>query len=342
MAAVLQCGVISLSRAPPGALHPVLEVLGITGPIYVAILLGYLATRFGVFSKSDMRVLGRFVLNFALPALLFHAMATRPIGALANGPYLLAYAAGSFLLIGASLLWGRATAKPPIARVFHAMGMTCSNSGFVGYPILLLTLPQVAGIALALNMIVENLFEIPFLLALAERQRVGAGSWWQTARRSLARLGSTPMIVGLAAGVVVSALAWTPPAAVVRAIDLFSATSAALSLFVIGGTLVGLPLGGMARRVAPVAFGKLVLHPLAVWGAMMALPYAGLALAPELRTAAVLLAAMPMLSIFTIFAQPHGQEDFAAPALLVATIASFFSISALLWLLGPFPGLPSP
>ena len=31
------------------------------------------------------------------------------------------------------------------------MGMTCANSGFVGYPILLLTLAPVAGVVLALQ-----------------------------------------------------------------------------------------------------------------------------------------------------------------------------------------------
>ena len=48
-----------------------LDILAIIAPIYIAILIGYLMTRAGIFAKADMRVFGRFVINLALPALLF-------------------------------------------------------------------------------------------------------------------------------------------------------------------------------------------------------------------------------------------------------------------------------
>jgi len=44
-----------------------LHTLAITGPIYLVIALGFLAGHFGVFSKSDRRVLGTYVAKFALP-----------------------------------------------------------------------------------------------------------------------------------------------------------------------------------------------------------------------------------------------------------------------------------
>jgi predicted permease len=100
-----------------------------------------------------------------------------------------------------------------------------------------------------------------------------------------------------------------------------------VALFVIGGSLVGLKLAGVRRDLAWVAMGKLILHPLAVFTLLWLLP----PIAPELRIAAVLFAAMPMLSIYPVVAQKYGLEGFTAAALLVTTIASFFSISALLW-----------
>ena len=54
-----------------------LDILAITGPIYLCIALGWLATRAGLFARADMRVLGRFVLYIALPALLFDAVGKR-------------------------------------------------------------------------------------------------------------------------------------------------------------------------------------------------------------------------------------------------------------------------
>ena len=117
-----------------------LDILGITGPIYLAIALGYLCTRQGLFTKSDMQVFGKFTLNLALPALLFNALSQRRVGEILNAQYILAYTLGSLLVIVVALLWARKIkAYSPSYSAMMAMGMSCPNSGFVGYPILLLT-----------------------------------------------------------------------------------------------------------------------------------------------------------------------------------------------------------
>lgn len=43
-----------------------------------------------------------------------------------------------------------------------ALGVSVSNSGFVGYPIALTVLGEQAAVALALGMLVENLLMIPW------------------------------------------------------------------------------------------------------------------------------------------------------------------------------------
>lgn len=318
------------------------NVLAITGPICIAILIGFAATRAGLFARADMRVLGDFVFHLALPALLFNALSQRPLGEILNASYLLAYLAGSLVVLGGGYLaCRRAGGMGATVASVCAMGMTCANSGFVGYPILLLTLAPVAGVVLALNMIVENLVVIPLLLALAERGKGAAGHWREEARRGVVRLVTNPLILAIVAGVAVSALGWRLPAPAARVVDLFALSSSAVSLFAIGGMLVGLPLRGVGGAVAAIAAGKLLLHPLAVLLAVLALPYLGLpALDPSLRWAAVLSAAVPMMGIYPIIAQRYGQEDIGAGAMLVTTVASFFTLSGLLWTLTSAGALP--
>lgn len=316
-----------------------LDILAITGPIYITILIGYLTTRQGVFAKSDMRVFGKYVINLALPALLFNALSQRQIGEILNTSYVLAYLGGSLAVLVLGWLWCRRWAHlNATTSSFYVMGMTCSNSGFVGYPILLLTLAPVAGVALALNMLIENFVMIPLLLALAERGRFGAAPWYKVVGQSLARLATNPLIIGLVAGTLVSLLGWKLPEPVARTVNLFALSSSSISLLVIGGTLVGLPMHGMGRQITPIAVGKLLVHPLAVFLAISALPLLGLPpMDASLRTGAVLMAAMPMMGIYPILAQAYGQEDFSAAALLVATVLSFFTLSALLWVLRHAP-----
>ena len=180
------------------------DILGITGPIYLAIALGYFATRRGWFSKADMPVFGRFTIQIALPALLFNALSQRSVSEVLNLQYLGAYALGSLLVIGLGLWWAhRVQGHSPSYSSMMAMGMACPNSGFVGYPIMLLTLgAPVAGVALALNMVVENLLLIPVLLAVADSEGGQAGHWRQVLRQTLLGLLRNPMIWGIVGGFV--------------------------------------------------------------------------------------------------------------------------------------------
>ena len=315
-------------------MQDILAILAITTPIYLIIFLGFGLTKLGLFAKADMRVFGKFVINLALPALVFRALALHPISEIINTSYIAAYMLGSWLILGLGYLWARRVAGlAQTTSAFYAMGMTCSNSGFVGYPILLLILPSIAGVALALNMLIENLFVIPILLFLAERGR-GGSSPRRVVLESFKRLATNPLILGLLAGLVVAIFEWKLPAPLSQTINMFAAASGALSLFVIGGALVGLPVHGLGKQVLPIALGKLIVHPLMVMLCITGFTLLGLpAIEPNLRMAAILLAAMPMMGIYPTLAQAYGKEDFTAAALLVTTMASFFTLSVLMWAL---------
>ncbi|AOW15718.1 permease [Hydrogenophaga crassostreae] len=314
-----------------------LDILSITGPIYLCIAAGYASVRWNLFSKGDMRVFGKFVIDIALPALLFSALASRPLAEVFQPAYLLAYTAGSLTVLLGALLWSRlAKGKGLTESAYVAMGMTCANSGYVGYPVMLLIFGPLAGVILALNFMVENLIKLPLLFTLAdagalEGERPSLPKvLWSTAQR----LARNPMIVAIALGFGVSMLGWELPSVISRTVTLFASASGGLALFIIGGNLVGLQIKGLRGQVAGIALGKLVLHPLALWGAVSLLPMLGLpALQGDLRAAAILSAAMPMLGIYSLLAGRHGYEGFSAAALLATTAASFFSLSAILWLM---------
>ena len=55
-----------------------------------------LVTRLGLFAKADMRVFGKFVINLALPALLFNALSQRSVAEILNGQYLAALRTGQW------------------------------------------------------------------------------------------------------------------------------------------------------------------------------------------------------------------------------------------------------
>lgn len=311
------------------------DILAITFPIYAAIGLGWLIVRRGWFSGADMRVFGRYVLDIALPALLFNAVATRDLGAVFHPGYMLAFLVGGLATIALAYAWFTATGTDPQRRAVAVMGSACPNSGFIGYPMMLLAFPDLAGIILALNMLVENVVLIPVCLILMDMARDGApvalhrriaSILWGVLKR--------PMVIGLLAGLAWSLLRLPLPGPAEQLFAMLAASAAALSLVVIGGSLVGIEMQGNRLRALQTAAGKLVLHPAMVALAALALPWLGLAaLPPDLHAAVILSAAVPMFGIYPVLAQQLGLEGPASIAMITATALAFFTLSGLLlWL----------
>jgi len=313
-----------------------LQTLAITGPIYLVIALGFLEGRFGAFSKADMRVLGTFVVKFALPALIFTALSQRPVNEILNGRYVLDYAVGSLGVMFVAFAWGWwRQGKSITLSALCGLGMSCSNSGYIGYPIAVQVIgPTSAAVALAMCMVVENLLMIPLSLVIADSGGAAGAKWYRILMQSLGNLARNPIILAIVAGFVVALLGIPITGPLARTINVLAMSSTAVSLFVIGGSLVGLHLKGMVRDVSAIALGKLVLHPLAVGLMVWLVPPAD----ATLRAAAVVFAGVPMLSIYPILAQKYGFEGFCAAALLLATVLSFVTISVILWLLGSILG----
>ena len=313
-----------------------IAVLGITLPLFAAVLLGYLCVRGGLFKPTDMRLFGSFVLNVALPALLFLAVATRDARDVFNITYMAVFATGALLTIAASFIILTLLKTTPSRRAVAVMGTSCANSGFVGYPLMLLAFPDSAGQILALNMLVENFLIIPLCLVLFElsKERNGTGIIRLIGQIALNVL-RRPMVIALLLGLAVSLLRVPLPEPILRTTSLFAASASALALFTIGGALVGLPFKGHRAVAALTAAGKLLLHPALAALALAATMALGLPpLSRELATAVILSAAIPMFSIYALFAAELGHEGMASIAQVLATGASFLTLSALmLWLL---------
>lgn len=302
------------------------HVLGVTAPIYLLIAAGFAAVRLGWMAPPDMRVLGRFVAQFCVPALLFRAVSRQQLAEVLHADYLAVYAGGSLLVLVAVTLFARRVRGRPMAlAALQGLGSAGSNSAFVGYPIVQQVIGPAAGVGLALCTLVENLLVMPLALAMAD-SGTGSRGWRPVLRDTLRGLLRNPMIGAILAGLLCAASGFALPSVLDRTVGLAAAAAPPTALFVIGGSLVGLRLEGIRADLALVTAGKLLLHPLAVLAGMWLLPPAD----PALRAAALLFAAMPMLSIYPVLAQKHGHERFCAAALLAATAVSFVSISLLI------------
>jgi len=84
-----------------------LQIFNITAPIFFIISLGYGAVRFGVFRFEELRGTAKFVMKVGLPALVFFAIAAKPVNEVFDAVYLAGYAAATLAAFFIGWLFGR-------------------------------------------------------------------------------------------------------------------------------------------------------------------------------------------------------------------------------------------
>jgi predicted permease len=303
-----------------------LDILTLTTPIYLLIALGYGAVTLEIMSKEDVRALGRFVLYFAIPALLFRVMSRLTAADIANVDLLFAFAIGSFAILALAFCVARFVHGRSVQEsVLLGAGASISNSGVIGYALVEQWMGPRALVAIALAIIVENII-LAAAIAIAETGDRGGQSLTASLASSFVRLLKSPIIVGILAGALAAIVGFVPPPPVARVIDLLANALGPVALFTVGGTLVGIKVRGLIGDVSQIVLAKLALHPIAIFAALMMFP----GIDPLLKAAAITTASAPIFNIFPIIGQKFGMEKTGAAAVLMATIFSFMTVAAVL------------
>lgn len=300
-------------------------------PVFLVIGFGYVAVWRGLFSDAGVDGLMRFTQRFAIPCLLFAAIADLDLAQNFDLRLLASFYAGALAGFGAGVAGARWLFGRPwedcIAIGFCGL---FSNSVLLGLPI---SERAFGADSLAPNYAIIAIHSpfcyfigITAMEIVRNRGRTGP----QTVRAILRAMFSNALILGIAAGFAVNLSGMPVPVVVRDALDLMIRAALPAALFGLGGVLVRYRPEGDLRTVAYIVAVSLVLHPAVVWlaGSAAALP-------PEAFRAAVITAAMPPGINTYLFADMYGRaRRVAATGVLAGTAASLLSVWLWLILLG--------
>ena len=300
-------------------------------PVFLVIGCGYGLTRAGYFNPTHIDGIMRFTQGFAIPCLLFNAIAHIDLGASFDPRLLgsfysaaaLCFAAG---LAGARLIFGRDWEDAV------AIGFCClfSNSVLLGLPI---TERAYGPDALTGNFAIIA-FHAPFCYALGitamevVRNRGKPGPAF--ARAILAAMFKNALIIAILLGFAVNLSGLVIPVVVEDALGLIIRAALPGALFALGGVLTQYRPEGDLRTIAFVCGISLLLHPALTWlfGSITALKQ-------DLFRSAVLNASMAPGFNAYIFANMYGRaKRVAASSVLLATGLSLLTVWMWLLLLG--------
>ncbi|MFV0512744.1 MAG: AEC family transporter [Jhaorihella sp.] len=292
-------------------------------PVFLVIGAGYGATRAGWFSEDHIDGLMRFTQNFAIPCLLFSAIARLDLNAGFDPRLLASFYTGAFLCFAA----GMAGARWLFRRDWEdcaAIGFCClfSNSVLLGLPI---TERAYGPDSLTGNYAIIA-FHSPFCYMVGITvMEVIRGRGQSSARMLgsvLRAMFSNVLILGIALGFAFNITGLALPQAADDALGLIIRAALPGALFALGGVLVQYRPEGDLRTIAFVCAVSLMLHPSLVW-----VLGKGVGLPQDLFRSGVLTAAMAPGFNAYLFANMYGRaRRVAASSVLIATGGSSLTI----------------
>lgn len=307
------------------------EITGLVLPFFGLILLGYITARLTRQPNEAMGWLNTFIIYLALPALFFKLLSRTPVEQLARWDYVLTSMMVTYvvfaLVFAAAILIRRA---PITEATIQGLAGAYGNIGYMGPGIAILAFGEQAAVPVALIFCFENIMHFtiaPMMMALAGGDRRGAGDLALSVAQKIA---FHPFIVATAVGVAAAWVGVTPPQPVSRLIDYLAQAAAPCALFAMGVTLALRPLKRVPVELGFIVPMKLIAHPVMMYLAMSVIG----SFEPVWVYTAVLLAALPTATnVFVIAQQYSVWTERASATVLVTTVTSVGSVSALLWLI---------
>jgi hypothetical protein len=298
-------------------------LLDVILPVFLVIGFGYVAVWRGLFPIEGIDGVMRFTQNFAIPCLLFQAIANIDIGTSFNPRLLLSFYSGAAMSFALGIAGARVFFKRDwedcIAIGFCAL---FSNSVLLGLPI--------SERAYGPDSLTGNYaiiaFHSPFCYGLGitvmeiVRNRGQSGL---TLVRSVSRaMFRNALVLGILAGFAVNISGIAIPGVVDDALSLIVRAALPAALFALGGVLIQYRPEGDMKTIAMVCAIALLVHPAITWSMGKALE-----VEPELFRAGVLTAAMAPGFNAYIFANMYGRaRRVAASAVLIATASSILTV----------------
>ncbi|MEL7254357.1 MAG: AEC family transporter [Pseudomonadota bacterium] len=302
-------------------------LLDVILPVFVVIGAGYLAVWRRWFSDAGVDGLMVYTQNFAIPCLLFLAIATLDLGQSFDWRLLLSFYAGAlsgFLLglLGARFLFGRDWEDAVV------IGFCClfSNSVLLGLPITERAYGAGALVGNYAIISIHSLFcygvGITVMEVVRAKGRARVGTFFQIIKS----IFSNALILGIVLGFAFNLAGLSLPAFLFTGLNLIAQSALPAALFGMGGVLASYKAEGDLRLVGWICLVTLAIHPAITKGLGLAT-----GLTDAATRSAVLTAAMaPGVNTY-IFANMYGRaKRVAATSVLVATVLTIFT--AWIWL----------
>ena len=304
-------------------------------PIFILILFGWTLVKTGILNADIGDGLGEFVFKVAVPVLLFRTISQADFHGASPFRLWVAYFSGVAITwtVGhllATRLFGRDTRVGVLAGVSSAF----ANNIFIGLPLVERTVGSDGIVAVSILIAVHLPLMMVIGTVLMERaeHKVDGGE-----RRGLVNvlrqvgtnLMRNPLVIGLAAGLVLHVSGLALPVVLASVVDQITAMAAPAALISLGMTLNKYGIHGNIGIATVISTLKLLLMPASVWLACRVL-----GLSADWTAALVLTSSVPTGINAWLIANRFGVgHGLAASVISLSTAVGVMSVTLWAWIL---------
>ncbi len=297
-------------------------------PLAFVILLGWFAGWRKIIDARHSSSLATYVMSFSFPCLLFAKTATTSLQNLINYRFIAGLSLGLLGMYLVVFFVNRYLRRMSVSHSCQAAFVSSfPDMAFMGFPIFLVLFGEDSLISIVIGNLITSLIMIPLTVSILE---IADASEAKTNITFLVlKVFKKPLVLAPVIGAIYSALTLPMPALALESLKLIGGTTSGVSLFALG-LIMSQDKISISKPVLFNVFNKTLVHPLIMWGVVVAFGITG-ALAKE----AILLCALPPAIMTTMFAVKYNVLKLeSTSSTVLGTVVALFSMAIIMRALG--------
>lgn len=226
-------------------------------PLFLVMGLGYIARCTGAISRTDVPKINKWAFKFFMPIMLFYNIYTSDLSVAAQPKIIIFAVVCVLVLYGLSFGFVMLAEKNDNMRGVMIQGIYRSNFVIMGIP---LAAQLVEGADLGPVVILVAVV-IPIFNVLAVITLEIFNGTKPSVGKMLLDVLKNPLIIGIAAGIVVQLIGLKLPEAVESAANMIGKAASPLMLFLLGAFFEFKGIGTYKKQLAAVCIGRLIVVP---------------------------------------------------------------------------------
>ncbi len=306
-------------------------------PIFLLILTGYIFAKREKVSLEAEQLINSYVLNVALPALLFLAIAKADVNQLTKWNFIFSTLAGIIV----SYIFGLVVAfllkvKSPHSSII-AMASCYGTTGYMGIPLVIIAFGSIAAVPAAIATILHN---IPAIVAVIitygvmSQKLENKMSKFEIVKSAFFTTLKNPLTLSVLAGMIFSILKIDLPEVLVAFSNFLGLAAGPTALFALGLGVAKLKIvehldASKLLKIFPIVFIKILIQPLVTF--FVAYYIFEMSLDDVYFKTAIIMSALPIGAGVYVFATKYNYyKQESSIAIILSLIITLGSLTYLL------------